>query len=240
MAFRHGKDTWVGVGPYDLTNWLNSASIPADVEVAETSHFGTQAKTYIPGVQDSKVTLGGLFDSDPLLLENKLQAIADDPAGMPVTIAQDGGAAVGRRAAGTRALRTQWQIETQISDVAKVGISLQGTGGVNFGWMLTDAASHTTTVTGDGVDGGAVTLAGGYAYVHVVANTSTSNTIKVQHSTDNLTWVDLSSTQALASANPSVTYYVLTFNTQTVNRYLRAVLTIGSGSATAVVSAFRN
>lgn len=236
MVFRHGKDTWVGVGAYDLTPWLNSATAPGTVETAETSHFGTSAKTYIPGRADGTFQFNGLFDWDPLLLENKLQAIQADTAGVPVTLAQDGGAVVGRRAVGGRAINTQWQIDAQISDVVKTSINLQAVGGSRQGWVLSDAVSHSTTTTFASVDGIAASTAGVTAYVHVLANSSASNTIKVQHSTDGTTFVDVATATSM-STTPN--YYVIT-TTGTLNRYLRAVLTISTGSATAVVSAYRN
>jgi hypothetical protein len=47
----------------DLTSCLRSISFPRPQEVAETSAFGTSAKTFVPGMITGTVSVQGMFDS---------------------------------------------------------------------------------------------------------------------------------------------------------------------------------
>lgn len=94
----------------------------------------------------------------------------------------------------------------------------------------------TATTNGSSVDNGAATSAGLHANLHITVTGSGNYAFKIQHSTDNSTWVDLVSFTitggALASEHVSVS--------GTVNRYLRGVATRTGGTCTAVMSAARN
>lgn len=237
MTFRHGKDTVVLAGRFDLSPWLNSVSTPSTFETSDTSHFGTQGKTYIPGASDGKVDLQGLFDSDPTALEDKLaylKAREDIATAVPLTAAIDGGALVGRRVALCNIKRTAFNVESQVSDVVKVTIGFVADGGVRNGWLLTDLTPRNSGNTFGTVDGIAAST-GAKFNLHVTASTASSATVKVQHSTDGAVWVDLT-TFTLTGGIEAQTGAV----TGTVNRYLRAVTTVSGGTATVALAVVRN
>jgi hypothetical protein len=96
-------------------------------------------------------------------------------------------------------------------------------------------ATVTTATNGTSVDNGASTANGMRANLHVTAVTGTGGTVKVQHSSDNSTWVDFHTfTAATAATSQTKTA------TGTVNRYLRSVITpAGSSGLTCVVGAAR-
>lgn len=239
MAFRHGKDSALLVGGYDLTPWITSGSVPQVFDTAETSHWGTQSKTYIVGQNDATAQFQGLFDWDRTLLDDKMAAITADVAGQPITTCFDGGCVVGRRAVLGRGKRTKYDITAQMSDVVKFTGEFQFDGGGFSGWVLAPNTLTASTTQYGSVDCGALSLNGLVVYAHVMANTNAANTVKVQHSTDGSTWVDLATAQAMAVATAiSPAYYIITA-AGTVNRYIRAVVTISTGSATVAVSAYR-
>jgi hypothetical protein len=67
MAFVHGKNSTIKVDNAagtltDISAVVNSVDMPRSVDTAETSHFGTSAKEYIVGLNDSTVTISGLYD----------------------------------------------------------------------------------------------------------------------------------------------------------------------------------
>jgi len=78
MAFIHGKKSVfkiddVGGSLQDISAFCEEVSLSRDIETAETTTFGDDAKEYITGLSDATVSLSGKFDSgtasaiDPIL-----------------------------------------------------------------------------------------------------------------------------------------------------------------------------
>ena len=70
MAFAHGKLAAFKVDDSggtlrDLSAYLNDIGFPRDQEMADTTTFKTTgtAKTFIPGLSDSTISISGLFDA---------------------------------------------------------------------------------------------------------------------------------------------------------------------------------
>ena len=66
--FRHGKGTHFELDDangdlVDLSDALLSVEHTETVDVAETSAFGSSAKTYVPGMLDGKLSAKGMFDA---------------------------------------------------------------------------------------------------------------------------------------------------------------------------------
>lgn len=67
MAFVHGKNSVIKVDNaagtlVDISAVTNSVDLPRSVETAETSTFGSSAKSYIVGLNDGTVSISGLYD----------------------------------------------------------------------------------------------------------------------------------------------------------------------------------
>jgi predicted secreted protein len=67
-TFRHGKSTVFKVDNAAgsltaISDTLTDVSFPQTVETAETTSFGSSAKTYIVGLSDSTVSVSGNFDA---------------------------------------------------------------------------------------------------------------------------------------------------------------------------------
>lgn len=240
MANRHGKDTKVALGNYDLSPYLNEVSTSMSIETAETSTFGTSSKTYITGQNDGTISFTGLFDGDTATISAIFEDIIDNDLTPPFTIAYDGGLTIGRSCTLGLGKQTSYEVSAPVSDVVSLNGEFQVTGGLRQGVVVAGARAITTTPDNTlAVDGLASSTNGITANLHVTANTrSTATTIKLQHSSDNLTFVDLLTfttvgATTLTSQNLSAS--------GTINRYLRAntVLTAGTGSITITLSAAR-
>ncbi|CAB4176423.1 hypothetical protein UFOVP978_31 [uncultured Caudovirales phage] len=78
-SFRHGKNTYFGIGSaatlttiVDISTYLMQVQMPRPVDVAETSTFGTSAKTYVVGMTGSAISFSGRFDDT---LDTQLSAL---------------------------------------------------------------------------------------------------------------------------------------------------------------------
>jgi predicted secreted protein len=78
MAFIHGKKSVfkiddVGGSLQDISAFCEEVSLSRDIETAEVTTFGDDAKEYITGLTDATISLSGKFDSgtasaiDPVL-----------------------------------------------------------------------------------------------------------------------------------------------------------------------------
>jgi fumarate hydratase class II len=89
MAFRHGKNTGVFYNGADLSPYFNEASVSNDVEVAETTAFGDNAKQYISGLRDGTLSAAGMFDGSEGAVDETLSSVIGNDAA--ITIAGQAG-----------------------------------------------------------------------------------------------------------------------------------------------------
>lgn len=229
-TFRHGKTTAVFLNGTDMSPFLNEATTTQEIETTETTTFGTQDKTYIAGMSDGTISTSGLFDSTAgasnavlsgtLLLEDNTFTVLPE------------GVVAGRRSVLANGQVTSYEISSPVSDVVSISAEVQADGGLYHGVALTGLQVIGASGSVAAINNGSATSQGVLANLHVTGNTRDGNTtIKVQHSADNITYVDLvtfSVLSASATDGESVT------STGNVNQYLRADATLAgtSGSVT--------
>jgi hypothetical protein len=239
MSFRSGKDTKALVSTYDLSPYLNEITSGLTIDTAETTTFGSLAKTYVTGLNDGAISFGGMFDGEANAIVAIFEDIIENDRTPVITIGYDGGLAVGRSAALAVAKQTTYEITAPVSDVVSLTGEFQVTSGIRQGVVLAAQEAITSTTDGTSVDNSASTSIGATANLHVTANTrSSATTIKVQHSADNSTWADLITFTSV----PATTLTSETISSSgTVNRYLRAQTTLaaGSGSITITIAVAR-
>lgn len=240
--FRHGKDTRVLLGARDASPYLNSAEVSTGQEAKETSAFGTRDKSYIPGIREASISIGGMYDGTIGAIDELMDSLHTNTATYPVTVAQDGGIAVGRNARIGSVWQTSYDASSPVDDIVSISGELTVNNGVRAAKIMNAEAPVTGTVTGTSVDWGAAsaTSRGGMMNVHVLANTrSTATTVVVQSSPDNSVWTDVT-TQSVPSG--TVAGYSVVVPTGTVARYTRALITptAGTGSAVIIVAFGRN
>lgn len=238
MAFRHGKNTALFYNGADLTSYFNEASVSQDVETAETTAFGNDAKTYITGLRDGTLSGSGMFDGAAGAVDETLSGVIGVDAADIVTLAPDG-AVAGRPSYSMTARETSYEVSSPVGDVVSVSLEVQADGGVDRGVFL--AANSSVSASGQSAsqDDGAASSNGGTAFLHVTANSRDgASTFKVQHSTDNSTFVDLATfTNVSASAKGGQAVAI----TGSVYRYVRSEHVPGgsSGSVTHTIALAR-
>jgi hypothetical protein len=222
----------------DLSAFFNEASAVLSVETAETTTFGASggAKTYVTGHNDGTLSLSGLFDGDAGSVDEGFAALVEGDLSIPVIVSQ-GPPAVGRQATFCIAIETSYEVSSPVADVVSISVDTQAEDGIQRGVLLAIGAAITSTSNGSSVDGAAGTTNGGYAYLSVPANTRNGAvTVKVQHSADNSSWVDLVTFASITASTPT-SERVAVAEGATVNRYLRATYTVAgsTGSISPVV-----
>ena len=237
MAFIHGKGTVFLMNAYNLSSYLNNASVSASVETADVTAFGASSKSYIVGLQDATVSASGMYDGATGAIDDALTA---GMAGSNILSVFPDGTAVGNFCRLASAHLTSFDITAPVGDVVATSAEYQVTGGVERGvslQLITTAISATGN--GTSVDNGAssTSTAGALAvgHVHVTANTrSATFVVKIQHSSDNTTFADLVTFTTVGIASTTSQRSEVIAGT-TINRYIRAQYTLSAGTGSATI-----
>lgn len=228
-TFRHGKNTITAVGAYDLSTFFTSASTMNNVDVVDSTTFGSANKSYVVGQKEGTVSFEGLWTGVAGEVDAVLIAALANDTPTVVTVGTEG-AGIGRRAKLLHANETSYEVSSAIGDLVSISAEAQATEGLDGGVLLAAQQSVTGTVNNTSVDNAASSANGGVAHLHVTANTRDgAATMKVQHSSDNSTWVDLV-TFTNTTASTVTSQRVVVAAGTTVNRYLRAQVSSFSGS----------
>ena len=237
-TFRHGKNTAVLSDQYDLSTYLSSVSDSNAVDAIETTTFGSSARSYVIGHKDGSVSFEGLFDGTVNAIDALFAAALGSASGSVLTIAGEGNVQ-GRRARLLQAKETSYEISSPLTDVVSISGEVTADGGLDYGVVLNAQSALAASFTGTSIDNAAASTNGCVAHLHVTANTRNgASTIKVQHSVDNTTWVDLITFSSVATSTATAQRST---TTGTVQRYVRAIGTIGgsTGSITLTVALAR-
>lgn len=237
-TFRHGKSTAVLFNGTDMSPYLNEATTTQEIETAETTTFAATDKTYIVGLADGTISTSGLFDSTANASDAVLNGMIQQEDNTFTVLPE--GNTLGNRAIIANGELTSYEISSPVADVIAISAEIQADGGLLHGVALaagvtTSSASAATTA----VNNGSATYSGGLYNLHVTSNNRDgAATIKVQHSSDDVTYADLvtfTNVSASATVGESIT------STGTVNQYLRTLSTLAgaSGSVTYHVAAAR-
>ena len=235
MAFKHGKDTKVFINNTEFSSYFNSVDSTQTADVAESTTFGNLAKTYISGNKDGTMTITGFFDATA---DDTLQPLLGG-ADMIISVGIDGLDATDSCIFGQGNINN-YGVSSPVGDIVATSLDIQADSGIYSGTVL-ENSTVTTTTTGTARDNTLSTSNGGAGFLIVTAKSGTSPTLdaKIQHSADNTTYVDLVTfTQATAETSE----VKLVDEGTTVNRYLKAILTVGGStpSFTAIIGFGRN
>lgn len=242
MARFHGADARVYLGVRDASADLLSIDISGTAETHDVTTFNSNNwREFDPGLGSWEGSFSGFWQSNSgagvSSIERQLEDIlGSNTTGKSVVSVYTGDAdAVGDTGYLTSdAVLSKWSSPISIGDLIKVTGTLKGNGraGLN-GVLLKVLGTDSTSTNGTSVDNAASSSSGGRGNLHVTAATGTGGTIKVQHSTNNSTWVDLVTfTASTAASCQSLTV------SGTVNRYLRCISTINSTSSLTFVCGF--
>ena len=235
MAFISGKDSKVLFGAFDLTSYFNSFSFSREQNASETTTFGSDDATYISGIESATATLGGFWDGSTDAVDEELANVIGSASNTPLSIFE-GGDTAGSKVLLLNSKIQNYTIDSSVADPVGVSASFNGD---NFGSGKSIYALTSTSATANtsGVDMGVASTLGGQAHIHVTAVSSSNYAVKIQSSTDNVSFADVSGF-SFTAVTGKTSQRISTTNT--VNRYVRLVITKTSGTATFGVSYSHN
>lgn len=139
MAFVHGKNAYIALDNSsgsltELSSITNEISYSQSIETADTSTYGTNAKTYITGQNDATVSLSGLFDATSAgVIEGTIAAlIAGTNASATLEFGPEGDAS-GKKKYSMEVIVTSYEIGAPVSDVVSLSVEFQRTGATTIG-----------------------------------------------------------------------------------------------------------
>jgi hypothetical protein len=233
MAFVHGKTTAVFFDEYNLSAYLNAASVTKQAQAVRTTVFGLDDHTYAAGLEEGSVSFGGLYDGSASAVDEVLNTALNGTS--VVSVSWPGADTIGQAAAMLQAKEASYQIRVVNNDMVRITGNATADTGARFGIVLKDHAAETSPGNFSSVDNSASTANGAVGQLHVTAFTGTNATIKITDSTDDAVFSDL------------ITFTTVTDVTSergtvagTVNRYARVELTGTFTTITFIVSFVRN
>jgi hypothetical protein len=240
VSFVHGKSSRLLLGNSLFSGFLRGFEAGDEIEMGDGTTYGSEGHTYVPGLETGTLSMDGLLDNDATVSgqDAKLNAELGAQNGSVITAAP-AGLALGAIVRLIEVRETNYALSSPVGEVVSFNASWQSEGQVDQGVSLHDATSEGATANGSNIDNAILTANGAAASLHVVTNTrSTATTIKVQHSVDNVVWVDLITFTVVGAGATTAQKSAVA---GTVNRHLRAqwTLTAGTGAITFAVAAAR-
>lgn len=133
-TFRHGKSTVFKVDNSggtltDISNSLTDVSFPQSVDTAETSAFGSSAKTYVVGLTDATISISGMFDAT---VDAHLNGILGQAATVSFEYGPEGSTSPNVKYTG-EAILTSYEKSGSIGDMVSYSAEFQVSGAVTRG-----------------------------------------------------------------------------------------------------------
>ena len=133
-TFRHGKSTVFKVDNAagtltDISNTLTDVGFPQSVDTAETSTFGSSAKSYVVGLTDSTLSISGNFDAT---VDAHLAAVLGQAATLSFEYGPEGSTAGFVKYTG-ECILTSYEKSGAIGDVVSYSAEFQVSGAITRG-----------------------------------------------------------------------------------------------------------
>lgn len=225
MSFKAGRNARVYFNEVDLSPYLHQADLSVTQENGDTTTFANAPwSTAIALVQSGTLGFEGYYD--PALTQ--LPAALGVDSG--VLTSCPAGGALGDLCRMALITATAYSETDAANGVVAIGWDTLAEGPIVAGKVMHAMAEDTNTTTGSSIDDSAATSTGWWAHLHVTAVDGGSWVVKLQHSTDNSSWSDV--TGGAFSAKTAAGYERLrsAASTTTLNRYRRYVATRTGGS----------
>ena len=132
-TFVHGKSTNFTLDDtagsvQDISNTVTSVDFPETLDTAETTAFGSSAKSYIPGLTDATISISGIWDAT---VDGYIAGGAE-PASRSFIFGPAGSTASNVKYTG-EAIVTSFSISNPVGDVVTYSLDLQVTGAITRG-----------------------------------------------------------------------------------------------------------
>lgn len=234
MPFASAQVSRLYVGLLQFSGYTKGYNLAYQSEMLDVTVLTSTSKEFIPGQESAT------FNVD-MLLDNA--ATASSQFGILYT-AKSTPQVVTLAPSGTARGAETWQVQSNelnfsttaaAAIVVNATVAFQSDGLVDPGVVIDPETAITVDTNGTSVDNTAATSNGGVAHLHVTAYSGlTSNSIILEHSTNNSVWTTLA-TFTLVTGTGSERLVVAPGTT--VNRYLRIRDDVtGTGSCTRFVS----
>lgn len=235
-----GKNIGFFVNGFDIAPYLQEFNPEAEAESIDASVLAYSYRSKEGGFVTGRITASGVYDSDSVNLDTMYDVMgAAFAAGTESVVTGSFEAiTVGGAAVLMNAINIKHSIKVQLGLLITTAALMESNNAVNAGVWLANAQLNAGTNNGTSVDNAASSANGGLFHVHLHNGTATDCDFKVQHSTNNSVWVDLTGATVnnLSATNASGSATVATGTT--VNRYIRVVSTITGGNTVLVSAAF--
>lgn len=221
--FFYGRDVRVLYAAYDLSPYFKDYSSDDNIAMLDRTTFGNNAMVYQPGPESGQITLNGFVDnlvagSRAILLAAKQAAGNQVVSIFPTDYGTQGNPVnvlVSRFAS--------FKEGGSVADLVALALTIQADGGIDAnGVLLHPLQAETAAGNTASVDNAALSSNGGVGNFHATAFVGTDFTLKIQHSSNNSTWVDLITFAQITDIGSE--QKVVASGT-TVNRYLRVLWT---------------
>ncbi len=232
-VFRHGKGTVVLANHYNLSDVCNDTSLEVKIDKADTTCYGSNDKTYLAGQADPVVTYSGVYDANASLAsfaigegfrkQEIIATVLGATTGLANTVGVEGSVR-GRKARLFRGSPEGLKFSAPMGDAVKFEAGQFMFSRMAYGeWLVDPSSALAGASTHTSVDGGAATALGGVVHAHVTQYATTGTwTFKVQHSSNNSAFTDLTTSRSLNGA--VATRWLRVETTGTVKRYLKVVV----------------
>lgn len=229
------------VNGVDIAGAITSFNVAGDVEELDATTVADSGyRTYVSGFKSAEITVQGLWDSDTTNADeiHDVMSSAYSTGAEKNITASTGTIAVGDPAIMMDACQMTYDIPADVGALILANGRFKSTTGMRFGRWLMHSLQAAGTNNGTSYDNGAATTNGGFMQVHLFNDDASDVDVKVQHSTNNSVWADLTGAAVnnLSATHTSGSATVAAGTT--VNRYLRAVATVTGGDTFLVSVAF--
>lgn len=239
MAFNHGSVAQILFAGFDASPYFKEISQSLDIDTAETSAFGTKAKTYVPGLIDSTLSLSGYFDNNTDAPSGTLNWKLDSLQRQEFSGIQIPGTdSAGDTSLHWKGLLTSHEVDAVVDDVVSANIEVQSNTGLQRGILLRTYTNNNVSGSGTstGLNNTVASSGGATAVLHLGSLSGSGGpalVVKVQTSADSTngtdgTWADLIT---FTSATAKTTEYKEV--TGVVNKYVRLSWTLSGTSPSA-------
>lgn len=234
MSFIHSSSTRVLLNAYSWSARVRKILPQHHRDYAKVTALADTGAKYLPGLMSGSLSIEGMFEAGTGA-NNEVITNTSVQNGLLVSVAP-AGFTLGNYAFTAHGNVANYDVNADVKDVVGFTVNCDPDDGVDWGVSLHDLVAETTSASGSSVDdNGASSANGAVGSLHVTAANGTSVVVKIQHSTDNVSFSDLitfTTATGLTSERKTVT--------GTVNRYVRASWTVTGTSFTfAVVFARR-
>ena len=226
MAFTHGISGKVFLQGVDRSAYFSQFSVSRDIDTAEVSNFASAGnKQYIAGMRGGSISLEGFFDGTTTGIDAALTTLFGSNIYACCMVNTD---ALSSRGFACLADITSLEVPAEVGSAVALSAELQATGGVDGVVSIHPMQAETgSPVNGTGVnDVAAATTNGARGHLHV-QSTDGSIAVKIQHSSDNVTYPDLMTFVAQAAAGADIQVVAPAV---TINKWVRAQWTRTGGT----------